>query len=160
MENKRFKRASTPRPQSLGKPKSFTKPKGPRKPHDRGKTVYIGNLRYKRDEKGVIYLFAKYGHVKSVEIVTEPGTDKSKGYAFVKMSNSDDAIKAIAALNNQVVDGRTLKVSEALERDKDKRPYSYKAPSFNDGNEKKVEKKKKPSKRKKGLNVLFDYLKA
>lgn len=76
--------------------------------------IYVGNLRYTRDEKGIKFLFSKYGKVKSVKVITERGTGKSKGIAFVEMLTEKSAREAIQKLNGAQVDGRTLKVSEAL----------------------------------------------
>ncbi|OFZ25771.1 MAG: hypothetical protein A2381_03370 [Bdellovibrionales bacterium RIFOXYB1_FULL_37_110] len=125
------------------------------KSQDTGKTVYIGNLNYKRDEEGIKFLFSKYGKVKSVEIIIDPDNDKKLGYAFVRMYRTSEAIKAIKGLNGKIVDGRTLKVSEAKERFPEKAPLGEKEII-------KASPKKRPVKRKKktgNLQKLFDYLK-
>ena len=80
-----------------------------------GKTIYVGNLNYRRDEKGIMFLFSKYGYIQEIKIPLDPKTKLKKGLAFVHMPNGKDADKAIAALNGMEVDGRTLKVSEAIE---------------------------------------------
>ena len=78
-------------------------------------TIYVGNLSYQRNEKDIMYLFNKYGYVSFVRITRDKKTHKPKGIAFVQMSDKEGARKAIEALNGKQVDGRTLKVSEAIE---------------------------------------------
>lgn len=61
--------------------------------------------------------FASYGDVESVKIIVDRDSNRSKGFGFVEMSNSDDAKKAIEELNNKEVAGRTLRVNEARPRE-------------------------------------------
>lgn len=84
-------------------------------------TVYIGNLSYKRNEKGITKLFAPFGPVKYVKLLKVGKQDQSKGVAFVEMANAKDADRAILALNGKVVDDRTLKVSRAIPHAKKKK---------------------------------------
>jgi len=128
----------------------------------KGKTVYIGNLSYKRNETGIRVLFSKFGKIKAIDIVKETGTEKSKGYGFVKMEHSRDALLAIESLNGSVVDGRTLKVSEASETKnnfKITKSYKKRSPIEEIEEEKAPQKKKNINHSKSGLHVLFDYLK-
>ena len=48
------------------------------KPKRSSTTVYVGNLSFKRDEKGIHKLFSYYGRVISIDIATIPGTEKSR----------------------------------------------------------------------------------
>ena len=83
-------------------------------------TVYVGNLNYKKDEIGLKKLFSKYGKVQSVKLVMEPGQERSKGIAFIKMRKPESAQQAIKGLNGTVIDGRTLKASLALTNEEPK----------------------------------------
>ncbi len=80
-------------------------------------TIYIGNLNYKKDEFALKKLFAKYGKVTYVRLVRDQKTNNSKGFAFIQMPNHQDALVAIKKLNHSSLDGRTLKVSIAVEND-------------------------------------------
>ena len=82
------------------------------------KTVYISNLSYNRDQKGLKHIFSRYGEVISIKIIVDLKTGKSKGMAFVEMSNRKEAQQAIAALNLKVIDGRTAKASFAIPQNK------------------------------------------
>lgn len=86
-------------------------------PQSKGMTIYIGNMSYDRGPNEIKELFEKYGQVNYVKVNVDPKTNKSKGFAFVQMPNKIEGRKAIAQLNGELLDGRTLKVSEAKERD-------------------------------------------
>ncbi len=49
----------------------------------------------------------------SVTILTDRDTGRSRGFAFVEMTNPDEGDKAIAALNGTQLEGRTLNINEA-----------------------------------------------
>lgn len=126
-------------------------------------TVYIGNLKYDRDERDIKELFSEFGSVKSVDIVLDPETEKSKGIAFVKMFDNKEAQTAIKALNGAIFDGRTLKVSIANDRfavptlAKDPEAVAIKVKSTEKKPAKPYSAKTLPPK-KQGLDVLFTYL--
>lgn len=76
-------------------------------------TVYISNLSYKRDRNGLKSIFSNFGTIKNIKIVVEPSTNQSRGMAFVEMANAAQAKSAIDNLNQQIIDGRTVKASWA-----------------------------------------------
>ena len=45
--------------------------------------------------------------------MTDRDTGQARGFAFVEMSNDEEAAKAIGALNGKELDGRALNVNEA-----------------------------------------------
>ncbi len=85
-------------------------------PPTRNARLYVGNLSYEANESELEDLFKGFGNVKSVEIIYNPRTHKSKGYAFVEMRYLDDARKAAEVLHGQPFMGRELMVSAASER--------------------------------------------
>lgn len=85
-------------------------------PPTRNARLYVGNLSYEANESELEDLFNGFGNVKSVEIIYNPRTHKSKGYAFVEMRYLDDARKAAEVLHGQPFMGRELMVSAASER--------------------------------------------
>lgn len=87
-------------------------------PGKRFTKIYVGNLVFTAEEGRVHQLFSKFGKVGKIEVIRDSKTNKSKGIAFLQMYNKEDANKAISKLNGSIVDGRTLKVSIALERSK------------------------------------------
>src|SRR5262245_897950 len=80
------------------------------------KRIYVGNLSYQTTEGDLTSLFEQAVQVDSVNIITDRDTGRSKGFAFVEMSN-DDAEKAIAQFNGTEVNGRALTVNEARPRE-------------------------------------------
>ena len=80
------------------------------------KNLYVGNMSYDTTEDRLRELFAAHGEVTSVNVVTDRYSGRPKGFAFVEMAADEAASAAIAALNEQEVDGRALRVEEAKPR--------------------------------------------
>ena len=77
------------------------------------KNLFVGNISFQTTESDLTALFQPFGEIARVQVVTDRDTGRSRGFAFVEMSNDDDAAKAIAGLNGKEVDGRALNVNEA-----------------------------------------------
>ncbi len=77
------------------------------------KNIFVGNLDFGATESSVRSLFEPYGAVERVNVVTDRDTGRSRGFAFVEMSNSAEADNAISALNGADMNGRALNVNEA-----------------------------------------------
>lgn len=60
--------------------------------------------------------FEKFGSVKSVKIIKDRDTNRSKGFAFVDMNDQSAGSEAIEALNGKEIGGRTLRINEAKPR--------------------------------------------
>jgi len=58
-------------------------------------------------------MFEQYGTVDRINLVTDRDTGRSRGFAFVEMSNTEEADRAIAGLNGADLGGRALNVNEA-----------------------------------------------
>jgi cold-inducible RNA-binding protein len=80
------------------------------------KRIYVGNLSFQTTDADISNLFEQTGQVESVNLITDRDTGRSKGFAFVEMSN-EDADKAIAQFNETELNGRTLTVNEARPRE-------------------------------------------
>ena len=79
--------------------------------------IFIAGLNYNMGEAELGELFAEYGEVVSVKIIMDRETGRSKGYGFVEMADDEAGDKAIAALNEVDMDGKTLSVSVARPRE-------------------------------------------
>lgn len=77
-----------------------------------GKKLFVSNLDFEIQQDQLRDLFAAIGSVISAVIATDRETKRSKGFAFVEMEKDEDALKAIAELNNKVQNGRPMKVCE------------------------------------------------
>ncbi|MBE6409683.1 MAG: RNA-binding protein [Akkermansiaceae bacterium] len=88
-------------------------------PPTRNARLYVGNLSYEATEAELEDLFKGFGDVRSVEIIYNNRTYKSKGYAFVEMRKLEDARRAAEILHGQPFMGRELMVSAASEKSAD-----------------------------------------
>jgi len=77
------------------------------------KNIFVGNLDFGATDATVRSLFEPYGAVDRVNVVTDRDTGRSRGFAFVEMSDASQADAAINALNGANLDGRALNVNEA-----------------------------------------------
>jgi RNA recognition motif-containing protein len=79
--------------------------------------LYVGNLPFSADEDQIRMLFEQGGRaVNEVKLITDRDTGRPRGFGFVEMANSEDAERAISALNGKDFGGRALTVNEARER--------------------------------------------
>jgi cold-inducible RNA-binding protein len=79
--------------------------------------IFVGNLSFKTSEEELQREFEAFGEVSSVKIIIDRETLKSRGFAFVEMPSQEQAMAAIAGLNDKVLAGQTLKVNEARPRE-------------------------------------------
>ena len=75
--------------------------------------IYVGNLSFNTGETELQQLFATKGTVDSVKLVRDQATGRSRGFAFVEMTNDQEANAACESLNQQEFEGRRLTVNEA-----------------------------------------------
>lgn len=80
------------------------------------KNIFVGNLDFGATESSIRALFEPYGNVERVSLITDRDTGRSRGFAFVEMTNVEEADQAIASLNGMTVEGRTLNINEARPR--------------------------------------------
>ncbi len=81
------------------------------------KRIYVGNLSYRTTDESLEAAFAAFGTVRSVAILQDRETGRSRGFGFVEMEDDEQALAAINGLNGTEVDGRTLTVNEARPRE-------------------------------------------
>jgi RNA recognition motif-containing protein len=79
--------------------------------------LYVGNLSFDTREEDLQELFAAQGEVISARVITDRDTGRPRGFGFVEMAQSEDAQKAIEALDGQEFMGRNLKVNLAQPRE-------------------------------------------
>jgi RNA recognition motif-containing protein len=79
--------------------------------------IYVGNLPWSTTTDDLYAMFQQYGAVTRAQVVTDRETGRSRGFGFVEMPNEAEAQAAIAALNNQPMNGRPLTVNVAKPRE-------------------------------------------
>lgn len=77
------------------------------------KKLYVGNLSFQATAEEVRELFAGFGQVENVSLVTDRYSGRSRGFAFVEMTAEDAANKAREALNGKPFQERNLTVDWA-----------------------------------------------
>jgi RNA recognition motif-containing protein len=77
--------------------------------------LYVGNLSWETTEDSLRSFFAGFGTVRSVSIILDRETGRSRGFGFVEMQDTD-AEAVITASNGQTLEGREIRVDRAAER--------------------------------------------
>ncbi|XP_057957280.1 28 kDa ribonucleoprotein, chloroplastic-like isoform X1 [Malania oleifera] len=73
--------------------------------------LYFGNLPYHCDSAQLAGIVEEYGSAELVEVLYDRDTGRSRGFAFVTMSSTEDANVVIEKLNGSEYGGRTLRVN-------------------------------------------------
>lgn len=79
--------------------------------------LYVGNLAFGVTSDDLHEHFAQAGTVESAKVVEDRDTGRSRGFGFVEMASSEEAMAAIEQFNGQDLDGRNLVVNEARPRE-------------------------------------------
>jgi RNA recognition motif-containing protein len=77
------------------------------------KNIFVGNLSFNTSEDELRQIFEAFGQVDRISILTDRETGRSRGFAFVEMTNTEEGDKAITGLNGSQLGGRTINVNEA-----------------------------------------------
>jgi len=75
--------------------------------------LFVGNLSYQTTQDDLVAAFSQYGAVERVNIVTDRETGQARGFAFVEMTDRQEAETAISRLNGTELNGRAMNVNEA-----------------------------------------------
>jgi len=79
--------------------------------------VYVGNLPWGVKDDNLKEMFSEFGEVVDAVVIIDKFSRRSKGFGFVTFANAEDGKKAIEAMNGKEIEGRALKVSEAMSRE-------------------------------------------
>lgn len=77
--------------------------------------IFVGNLPFSMTQDGLQELFAKFGEITEVSLITDRMTGRSKGFAFIKFADADAADKATK--EQITVEGRDLVINIARPRE-------------------------------------------
>jgi RNA recognition motif-containing protein len=80
--------------------------------------LFVGNLSYSTTDDRVREVFAQYGEVLSATVVRDRATGQSRGFGFVEFGSDEHAQSAMQALNGADLDGRSITVNVARERER------------------------------------------
>lgn len=79
--------------------------------------VYVGNLDQEVGEEDLRVVFSECGDIEEIDVIMDPNTGKSKGFAFITYVNEEDAAQAIAKTNEKDLKGKPMRVNEAKPRE-------------------------------------------
>jgi RNA recognition motif-containing protein len=80
------------------------------------KKLFVGSLSWDTNDEGLRQAFEPFGEIAEAVVVTDRGSGRSRGFGFVTFNDDEEADKAMEALNNTELDGRTIKVDVAHPR--------------------------------------------
>jgi len=79
--------------------------------------LYVGNLSFDTTESDLNDLFSQAGTVSETALISDKETGRSRGFAFVTMSDAEGAQAASSKFNGMELHGRKLTVNEAKDRE-------------------------------------------
>ncbi|MXV15940.1 RNA recognition motif domain-containing protein [Hufsiella ginkgonis] len=86
--------------------------------------IFVGGLPKDITDSDLLDAFTDFGQVSSARVVTDKKTGISRSYGFVEMPDREQAMRAIEALHEAVVDGMTVSVKAGVEKvEPPKKPF-------------------------------------
>jgi RNA recognition motif-containing protein len=79
--------------------------------------LFVGNLSFNTTENDLQDAFAAHGTVTETNLMMDRATGRPRGFGFVTMSTTEEAQKAVEAMNGKSFDGRPLTVNVARPRE-------------------------------------------
>ena len=79
--------------------------------------IFVGKLSYGTEADRLREVFEEFGEVSSAKVIMDRATGRSKGFGFVEMPSDEDGQAAIDELDGSELDGRTIVVNKARERE-------------------------------------------
>jgi len=81
------------------------------------KKLFVGGLSWDTTDEGLHGAFSKFGEIAEAKVITDRDTGRSRGFGFVTFTNDENAVSAIGEMNGAELDGRTIKVNEAQDKE-------------------------------------------
>ena len=79
--------------------------------------LFVGNLSFQTTSDDLENMFSQSGTVQSANVIEDRETGRSRGFGFVEMSSKEEGTAAIAEFNGKEVNGRSMNVNEARQRE-------------------------------------------
>ena len=83
------------------------------------KKLFVGSLSWNTDDSGLQQAFAVFGEISEAKVITDRDSGRSRGFGFVTFDDDEAADKAIEAMNDKELDGRTIRVNVAQDKRRD-----------------------------------------
>ena len=82
--------------------------------------IFVGGLSWGTDSEGLRNSFEKFGEISDARVITDRETGRSRGFGFVTFENESSVSDAISEMHDVELDGRTIKVTEAQDKPRNK----------------------------------------
>jgi len=82
------------------------------------KKLFVGGISWNTTEDGLRQAFERFGELVEAHIVMDRYTGRSRGFGFVVFADDASAMQAMEQLNGTELDGRTIRVDEAHEKER------------------------------------------
>ena len=82
------------------------------------KKLFVGGLAWGTDDHGLNDAFAEFGEITEAKVITDRDTGRSRGFGFVTFTDGAAADTAISTMDGSNLDGRTIRVNEAQQRER------------------------------------------
>jgi RNA recognition motif-containing protein len=79
--------------------------------------LFVGNLSFNTTQNDLQDAFGAHGTVTEANLMMDRSTGRPRGFGFVTMSTTEEAQKAVEAMNGTSLDGRALTVNIARPRE-------------------------------------------
>ncbi len=80
------------------------------------KKLYVGNLSWNTNDQSLQDAFSRFGEIAEAKVITDRDTGRSRGFGFVTFADEESAEAAVSEMNGADLDGRTIKVDRAMEK--------------------------------------------
>ena len=80
------------------------------------KKLFVGGLSWGTDDSQLLAAFQTHGEVAEAKVITDRDSGRSRGFGFVTFADNSAADEAMSKMDGSILDGRTLKVNEAMDR--------------------------------------------
>jgi len=81
-----------------------------------GNKLFVGSLSFDTTDDGLREAFTRFGEILEAKVITDRDSGRSRGFGFVTFADGAAAKAAIGEMNGTTLDGRTINVNEAQER--------------------------------------------
>mmetsp|Transcript_44536 Transcript_44536/g.172705 ORF Transcript_44536/g.172705 Transcript_44536/m.172705 type:complete len:92 (+) Transcript_44536:99-374(+) len=80
------------------------------------KRLFVGGISWDTNDDLLRDAFARFGPVRDARVIYDRDSGRSRGFGFVTFDNDEDADNAVENMDGQELDGRRIRVNEAMDR--------------------------------------------
>mmetsp|Transcript_9740 Transcript_9740/g.14191 ORF Transcript_9740/g.14191 Transcript_9740/m.14191 type:complete len:92 (-) Transcript_9740:242-517(-) len=80
------------------------------------KRLFVGGISWDTNDDLLRDAFSRFGPVRDARVIYDRDSGRSRGFGFVTFDNDEDADNAVENMDGQELDGRRIRVNEAMDR--------------------------------------------